>query len=260
MTPLFIDGFPASPEQLAHAAVVNYGAYTSFRVENGAVRGLTHHLERLRTAAVELFGEAVDEERLRGWMRQALQGRADAWMRVSLTSPHITPRDPDWIGAPSVMIAVSDPPSALSDRPLRVQPQVHQRFRPHLKHTATLDLLLTRRTARAAGFDDALFTDAAGRISEGVTWNIGFWRGGALVWPEAPMLLGVTQMLLAEQLGGRIEPVFLADLPRFDAAFLCNSSTPACAIAAIGDHAFGPRPDLIDRLHIAWAATPGFAL
>ncbi|KQS55721.1 class IV aminotransferase [Brevundimonas sp. Leaf363] len=256
---LFIDGAPATPEQLAHAALVNYGAYTSFRVEDGKVRGLDLHIARLQASAAELFGVAVEEDRLRGWMRQALGERTDAWLRVSLSSPHISARDPSWTGAPSVMIAVSDPPSSLADRPWRLQPQTHQHFRPHLKHAATMDLLLARRTARAAGFDDALFLTDAGLISEGTTWNIGFWCGDAVIWPEAPMLVGVTQALLGQAVPARTLPIRLADLPDIEGAFLCNSSTPAAPIVAIGDHVFAPRADLIDRLNIAWKATPGFA-
>lgn len=40
MTPdLYIDGQPATTDDLAHMALANYGAYTSFRVEGGGVRG-----------------------------------------------------------------------------------------------------------------------------------------------------------------------------------------------------------------------------
>ena len=260
MTHLFIDGAPATPEQLAHAALVNYGAYTSFRVEGGTVRGLGLHIARLQNAAVELFGVPLDEDRLRGWMRQALGDRTDGWLRISLASPHISPRDPSWIGAPSVMIGVFDPPSQLSDRPWRVQPQAHQHFRPHLKHAATMDLLLARRAARADGFDDALFLAEAGLISEGTTWNVGFWSGDDVVWPEAPMLAGVTQTLLRDAIPSQSQPVALADLSQFDAAFFCNSSTPAAPIVAIGDHAFPEAADRIARLHAAWAAIPGSAI
>lgn len=260
MTALFIDGAPATLDQLAHVALVNYGAYTSFRVEDGAVRGLDRHVARLQRAAIELFGEQLDEAELRLWMRQALGDRAAAWLRLSLFSPQITARAPGWVGRPSVMISVSDAPAPLADRPWRVQPQVHTRAAPHLKHVATFDLIHARRQARAAGFDDALLIDARGVISEGTSWNIGFWRGDDLVLPQAPMLQGVTQALLAEALGGSVEPVALGDLGAFDAAFLCNSATPACAISAIGDHAFAGRPDRIALLNATWAASPGQAI
>jgi branched-subunit amino acid aminotransferase/4-amino-4-deoxychorismate lyase len=103
--------------------------------------------------------------------------------------------------------------------------------------------------------------DGEGRISEGSLWNIGFVSGDEVVWPQAPMLAGVAQALVHEGLAdsgltGRAEPVHVADLARFDAAFLCNSATPACAIAAIGDRDFTSPAGLIERLQRAWASNP----
>ena len=62
---ILIDGLPATPDDLAHQALVNYGAYTSFRVEGGGVRGLDLHLARLEASAVELFGESPGEAEFR---------------------------------------------------------------------------------------------------------------------------------------------------------------------------------------------------
>ncbi len=257
---LSVDGVPATANDLTHVALVNYGAYTSFRVEQGGVRGLDLHLARLEAEAVELFGEAVGEARLRDLVRAAVAGRDAAWLRVSLYSPHISPRTPDWRGVPRVMIAVSSVPPPLSDGQ-RLHPQTYVREAAHLKHVATFGLIRARRTARLAGFDDALFMDGADRISEGSLWNIGFVSGEAVVWPQAPMLAGVAQALVqqglpAVGLEGRTEPVQIADLTRFDAAFLCNSATPACGIAAIGERAFAMSPGLIERLQGAWASNP----
>jgi branched-subunit amino acid aminotransferase/4-amino-4-deoxychorismate lyase len=257
---LRIDGAPATAGDLAHIALVNYGAYTSFRVEEGAVRGLDLHLARLEASAVELFGEAVGEDRLRGLMRAAVADRPDCWLRVSLFSPEIGPRTPDAVAPPRVMTAAFPPPPPLPDS-CRLAVQTYAREAAHLKHVATFGLVRARRLARAAGFDDALFVDAAGRISEGSLWNIGFLAGGRVVWPEAPMLAGVGQALIrrglpAVGLSDRVETVRLEDLPRFDAAFLCNSATPACPVVAIGDHALAARPELIDRLRAAWASNP----
>ncbi|MDP2764158.1 MAG: aminotransferase class IV [Brevundimonas sp.] len=257
---LSVDGAPAILDDLTHVALVNYGAYTSFRVEQGGVRGLDLHLGRLEAEAVELFGEPVGEARLRELMREAVAGREACWLRVSLFSPHISPRTPDWRGVPRVMIAVSPPPAPFADGP-RLQLQTYGREAPHLKHVATFGLIRARRRARDSGFDDALFVDGEGRVSEGSLWNIGFVRGDEVVWPQAPMLAGVAQALVQRGLEGvglvgRTEAVHADDLARFDAAFLCNSATPACAVAAIGDHDFALQPVLIERLRAAWASNP----
>lgn len=257
---LSVDGAPPTPEDLTHIALVNYGAYTSFRVEQGGVRGLHLHLARLEAEAAELFGEPVGEKHLRDLMRAAVAGREACWLRVSLFSPGISPRTPDWHGRPQVLIAASPSPPPLADR-LRLQVQTYSRETPHLKHVATFGLICARRAARGAGFDDALFVDPEGQISEGSLWNIGFITGEEVVWPQAPMLAGVAQALLQRGLdnsglASRTAPVNVDDLKNFDGAFICNSATPACAVSAIGDHVFGMRSSPIDRLDAAWASNP----
>ncbi|MES2834846.1 MAG: aminotransferase class IV [Pseudomonadota bacterium] len=257
---ILIDGEPASLDDLAYQAMVNYGAYTSFRVEQGGVRGLDLHLARLEASAVELFGEPVGEARLRDLMRLAVEGRSDAWMRVSLFAPGLGPRMPEWRGVPKVMTAVSPPPPPLAAS-VRLTVQTYAREAPEVKHVATFGLIRARRAAQAAGFDDALFADASGGISEGSLWNIGFVRGDTVTWPQAPMLAGVAQALVERGLAsvgltGTTEPVTAADLGRFDAAFICNSATPACAVTAIGDQVLDTPPGLIERLGDAWASNP----
>ena len=258
MTGFLIDGLPPTEADLRYLAIVNYGAYTSFRVDAGRVRGLDLHLARLHASAIELFGEAVGEDRLRDLMRLALGDRRDAWLRVSLFSREILPRSPSARGRPSVMIVVSPSPPPLAGR-MRIQARTYVRDAAHLKHTATFPLIHARRVAREAGFDDALFADADGLISEGSLWNIGFLEGDCVVWPEAPMLEGVAEALISRGLAAvglteRHAPVHLIDLDAFDAAFLCNSATPACPITAIGDHVFGAAPDRIERLVSAWSS------
>ena len=260
MADLLIEGLPATEADLHYLALVNYGAYTSFRVEQGGVRGLTLHLARLEASAVEIFGATVGEARLREVLRAALAGRDAAWVRLNLFSPDIWPRMPSGTGAPKVMTSVSPPPPPLADS-LRLQVQTYGREEPHIKHTASMGLIRARRMARTDGFDDALFADADGVISEGSSWNIGFVAGDAVVWPQAPMLAGVAQALIARGLSRagldqRTAPVNVADLAGFDAAFICNSATPACPVTAIGDQTFAANPDLIERIRAAWAANP----
>lgn len=263
---MFIDGEPASAAALAHQAVVNYGAYTSFRVEDGAARGLDLHLERLGSASVELFGEATPEDRLRELIRSAIDGRGACWLRVSLFSEAVSPRDPSWVGQPHVMIGAFDPPPPLAES-VRLQVQGHERLAPHLKHVANMDLLRARRRARAEGYDDALFVDRHGALSEGPLWNIGLVRGDRVTWPRAPMLAGVTQRLIQSGLesvgmASETKAVDRSQLASkaFGAAFICNSATPACEVSGIGPHVYAARPDIMARLGAAWASCEAQAI
>lgn len=261
MTPqLTIDGLPVTIADMTQQALVNYGAYTSFAVEEGAVRGLGLHLQRLDAEAVELFGEAVGPDVLRARIRTAVGERDQCWVRVSLFAPEIGPRTPDWRGVPKVMVGVFAPAAPMA-RTLRLTVRTYGREAPHLKHVATFGLIRARRLAREAGFDDALFVGEDGLISEGSLWNIGFLSGDAVVWPRAPMLAGVAQALMEKGLAGvgmagRTEAVRLDDLGRFDGAFICNSATPACAVTAIGDRDFAVDAERMSRLERALRAAP----
>ena len=256
-----IDGRPAGAADLGHFVLSNYGAFTSMQVEDGAVRGLELHLARLETEAVELFGHAVPEALLRERMRLAVDGRSGRFsLRVNLFSDVISLRAPEAVVQPRVLTTLSPPATPLTT-PLRLQTHVYSREMPHLKHAATFGLTRARRQAVLAGFDDALFVDGDGRISEGSIWNIGFLQGETVVWPEAPMLGGTGQALLQRGmmdfgLSSVTRPVHLSDLARFDAAFICNSAAPACAVAAIDSHQFGPAEVLIARLIDAWRSNP----
>lgn len=255
---ILIDGAPASADDLTYLALVNYGAYTSFAVEDGAVRGLDLHLDRLGRSAEALFGEAPNESELRRLMRRAVEGRTAAWLRVSLFSPEVWPRSPSWIGRPRVMTMTAGPVAPLAAS-LRLTVQPYEREAAELKHLATFGLIRARRLARAAGFDDALFVDAQGRLSEGSLWNIGFLSGEHIVWPRASMLGGVAQGLIergagANGLACETREIAVRDLAAFEAAFICNSATPMCPVAAIDGAVFAVDHPVLNRVRACWAA------
>ena len=256
-----IDGRPAGAADLGCFVLSNYGAFTSMQVEDGAVRGLDLHLARLQTEALELFGVAAPETTLRERMRQALDGRAGRFsLRINLFSDAISLRAPDAVVEPRVLTTLS-PPAAPLTTPLRLQTQVYAREVPHLKHAATFGLTRARRLTVQGGFDDALFVDSEGRISEGSIWNIGFIEGETVVWPDAPMLAGTGQGLLQRGIEGLglssvTRSVQQSDLAGFEAAFICNSATPACAVATIDDHAFPAAEAVTARLIDAWRSNP----
>lgn len=257
---MLVNGLPPSADELRYFATTSYGAYTSFRVEAGGVRGLDLHLARLEASASALFGAPVPEDDVRGFMRTALGDQTDAWLRIGLFSPDIWARTPHVVVRPRVLTTVSPPPPPLAQT-LRLQPQRHTRLLPEHKHTATIEAIHARRTARQAGFDDALYVDGDGLISEGSLWNIGFLVGDMVVWPQAPMLAGVAQALIEQGLAGQgmasqTRPIRVDHLTAFDGAFICNSATPACAVTAIGDVAFGVDDARLNRLRAAWAWAP----
>lgn len=251
---LFCNGKPADAADLAAAALVNYGHFTSMQVRGGAVQGLHLHLRRLQAGTRTLFDAALDEERLRHDLRTALaaSGAADASVRITVFSREFDFRDPLRAVMPDVLISLS-PPSDAGPAPVRVQPVRFVRELPHIKHVGTFALFHLRRQAMTAGFDDALLVDAEGALVEGSVWNLGLWDGASVTWPQGPSLSGTRQALLAEgldALGIRqcTRRVALDEVSQFDAAFACNArgQWPLAEIAGL-DWRGGALPEDVGR-------------
>lgn len=247
----FLNGKPATADDLRHLAVINYGHYSSMQVRNGAVQGLALHEQRMQAGTLELFGSGLDFTLLREQMRAAVSSAPDCTLRATVFSRSFDFRNPAGSFATEVLISLS-PPAHVSDRAVKVKSFEFQRPLPHVKHVGTFPLFHYRRLALAQGYDDALFADADGKVSEGSVWNLGLWDGEQVVWPEAPALRGTSEQLLQAGLrecgvAQRAGEVFLADLPGFTAAFTSNASGFQL-IASIDETGFSPLPEMAAML------------
>jgi len=210
-----IDGRRANAEQL-WSTVSAYGHFTAMQVRGGRTRGLALHLDRLEAANRELFDVGLDRERVRGLILRALRGLEDASVRVYVFESG---------EEPAIMVTVKQPGGVST--PQRLQSVRYQRPDAHLKHLAT-DQGYYSRLARRKGFDDALLTGCDGIVSEVAIANIGFFEGSGVVWPNAPLLRGITMQLLERKLPefgvtSRHATVRLGDIASFEGAFLSNA-------------------------------------
>ncbi len=208
---LEIDGRPVSAEVTWWTA--SFGHFTAMQVRGGRTRGLDLHLRRLEAANRELFGAGLDGDHIRALIRHALGGTKGASVRV-----YIFETDAE----PAIMVTVKEPGGVRS--PQRLQSVRYLRPDAHLKHLATGQGYYSR-TARRNGFDDALLTGTDGLVAESATANIGFFEEGGVVWPDAPLLEGITMQLLERKLpelglSSRRAVVRLGDIPSFEGAFL----------------------------------------
>ncbi len=211
-----VDGHPATAEELSVPAVINFGHFTAMQVRGGRTRGLDLHLRRLDTANRELFGAGLAGDRVRELLRHALGPDQDAAVRVNVFQP-----EP---GGPVSVMVVVRPPADQDTTPQRLRSVAYQRPAAHLKHVGSFGQIYHGRLAEREGFDDALLTGPGGVISESTVANLGLFAGdGDVVWPDAPALPGITMQLLVPLLPSRRAPVRLADLPRYEGAFLANS-------------------------------------
>jgi branched-subunit amino acid aminotransferase/4-amino-4-deoxychorismate lyase len=219
MAHIEIDGQDATVDQLRDASVAHYGHFTAMQVRDRQVRGLDLHLARLDAANQEVFGTRLDTARVRHHLRHALaETTRDASVRISV---YETP------GGTATMVTVR-PPGGMQPTSWRLQTVPYQRPLAHIKHLADFGQSYFGRLAHRNQFDEALLTGPGGVICEGSITNICFSDGDGLVWPNAPVLAGITMQILERTLpaygvSSRHAPVHTADLGSFTAAFVTNS-------------------------------------
>lgn len=220
-------------------ALTNYGHFTTMLAQDGRIRGLDLHLERLANDCVTLFAAELSLDLARDRIREAAADRAGpVVVRVTVTDPYLSLAEPAAPASPEILVTAR--PAAPTGGPIRVRSTPYLRDMPRVKHTGLLGPLYERRRAQLGGYDDALFTDSDGVISEGVTWNIGFLTGDTLVWPAADALPGVTARLLAGAYDGpqRTEQIRLSQLTGFSAAFATNAAVGLRSLASVDDVQF----------------------
>jgi branched-subunit amino acid aminotransferase/4-amino-4-deoxychorismate lyase len=191
-----------------------WGHFTAMQVRGGRARGLALHLARLAAAHDEVYGRALDGQQVRARIRHALGGRTDASVRVYGY----------WAG----LIVTVREPRDMPRRPHSMTALHFQRPLARLSHAGSRGQGRFRQAALAAGLDEGLLADEAGRISEGTATNAGFWRDETVTWPDAPKLAGITMLLLQRQLTAAgirqaEEPVSVQDLPACHGMTLRNS-------------------------------------
>ena len=246
-----LNGEPVGAQALQALALTNYGHFTSMRVVDGRVRGLARHLQRLERDCATLFETELDTTRVRDLVRRVLPGRGTLAVRVTVFDPALGLAN---LGAPAQpqILVTTRPASAAPATPLRVCTAAYVRELPAVKSVGLFGALRHARAARRAGYDDVLFVDAAGLLTEGGTWNVGLVRGSEVVWPDARCLPGVTRELLSEAAGHRLTPVSLAQLGDYDAAFATNAVTGVRAIRRIDERAFPEIHPVVQELRRAY--------
>ncbi|MCK1795871.1 aminotransferase class IV [Streptomyces sp. XM4193] len=156
-----------------------------------------------------------------------------------------------------VLVKVTDPVQAPTG-PISLDVIRHERHLPDIKHVGEISKTLLLRQANARGFDDAAFLDRGGRLSEATIWNLAYWDGASVIWPEAEYLHGVTMQILARQLRALGVPqqtraVRPTEIDERWSAAVMNSWTPGIPVSRIGDRQLVQEPAFPRLLHRAWA-------
>lgn len=260
-----LDGQPVSTEQSMALGLYNYGHFTSMLVNEQCVKGLNLHLSRLQSDCQVLFGTMLDIVAIRQRVRHALAQIAQPVVaRVTVFDPTIGLHIPSRSATPRILIT-SRPAGRTAPPPLRLRSVRYQRELAAVKHVGLFGTIRHRRQAKLAGYDDALFVNAAGNVSEGPTWNIAFYDGSQVHLPKAECLPGVTMRLTQRcltELGIPFTETHI-DVTRAQAmraAFTTNAVIGPHPVRSIDDTELPGDTTLMTHLRDAYMAIPDISL
>lgn len=260
-----LNGSPATVADLAPLAFAGYAHFTAMQIRDRSVRGLDLHLERLRSASEELFGRHLPDERITKLLRIAID---DAGATNASVTYFITSRPGEFAPARDapeldVLVKVTDPAQPPAG-PLTLAVVRHERHLPRVKHVGEVGKTLFLRQANAHGFDDAAFVDRAGRVSEATIWNLAFWDGESVIWPDADYLPGVTMQILSRRLQSmgvrqQTRAIHPVEINEQFSAVVMNSWTPGVPVSRIGETSLAhgsPLVRLLDEAYTGEAPAP----
>ncbi|MCG7534355.1 aminotransferase class IV family protein [Pseudoalteromonas sp. OOF1S-7] len=260
-----LNGRIIQESQMSRLAFAGFAHFTAMQVRDGMVKGMDLHLDRLRNASVALFGQARPDADILDSVRAAMAvSDKDASLTVTVHSTHgeFTPASMN--GQPEILVRTGAPANGPTG-PLKLLATEYSRPLPEIKHVGEISKTYYLHRAVEQGYEDAVFTDKKGYLSEGTIWNLAFWDGEAVIWPQAPKLQGTMMSMVQRQLrllniAQRTEPVTLASLPSLRGAVVMNSWTPGVAVAEISGHKLRESEPLRTLLHQAYQVEPARAI
>lgn len=131
-------------------------------------------------------------------------------------------------------------------RLLSVQPdEVVGRMAPSVKSNNRQANVMAHRIARAKGYDDGLFVDPSGVVTEGPTWNLFVVKDGQVLTPplEHGILEGITRGVVFEECARLGIPCAERELPlaaarAADEMFITSTTRAAVPVASLDERRF----------------------
>ncbi|MDH4269420.1 MAG: aminotransferase class IV [Dehalococcoidia bacterium] len=208
--------FEAKLSPFDHGFLYGYGLFETMRAYNGHIFRLDSHVTRLRCSA-ESIGLThsiliTDEgkQSLKVACTATLEANElrDARIRLTVSAGEgdMTP-DPGTCPKPTILITARNlaplPPEKYETgfkAAVSFLRRNSQSPLSRLKSTSYMENVLARMTARAAGYDEAIFLNEQGYLAEGSTTNVFLVSHGELITPsfESGVLPGITRDAVLE--------------------------------------------------------------
>lgn len=204
------------------------GVFETMRVHRGGIPWLDAHLQRLRRGAERLAIALPDDAVLRAEIAAMCSGSDAAVLKLILTrGAGGRGYAPPAHGEPGWVLSLHEAPPSLPAvdvvwcrTTLSEQPAL-----AGIKHCNRLEQVLARREAIAAGADEGLMCDAAGRVVSATSANLFVHDGDGWLTPEVDRsgVAGVCRDWLLRNAPVRETALDRGVVQRSSAVFLCNA-------------------------------------
>lgn len=242
---------------LDHGVLLGDGLFEAIVIVDGVARHLDRHLARLRRglAVLDIEGSPDDDE-LRSAINGlvAASGRSDGRLRITVTAGDgISTRRRG--ARPNTFLTFDRPVPTPTSVTLLTSPWPRNERSPFagIKSTNWAENAAALRLAAAHGFDNALFLDTRGRVSECATANVHAVMDGIVCTPPlgTGCLAGIArEVLLHEDIEIERE-LTPADLRRADTVFITSSTTGPVPVTRIDDDDLPVDPEWVRRIDVA---------
>jgi branched-chain amino acid aminotransferase len=266
-----IPRFEARLSPFDHGFLYGYGLFETTRAYNGHIFRLDSHLTRLRCSAesIGLTHSILTTEEGKQSLKAACMATLEAnelkdariRLTVSAGEGDMTP-DPGTCSSPTVLITARNlvplPPEKYETgfkAAVSFLRRNSQSPLSRLKSTCYMENVLARMTARAAGYDEAIFLNEQGYLAEGSTTNVFLASHGELITPpfESGVLPGITRDAVLEiartsNIKATERWVELNELIEAEEAFLTNSVLELMPLVSVEGRPVGSgRPGKLTR-------------
>jgi 4-amino-4-deoxychorismate lyase len=234
------------------------GLFETFRWKSKTPTYFAMHTERMKDGARVLGIPFPKVEEIKDNVQKAVSEAniADAYVKLCLLSKGSSIFYEEPLGY-SILVVVRDyqPP----EEPMKVKVSSYRRNSTNpilgIKSLNYLENLLANKVAKRSGFDEAIFINERGEITEGTTTNIFFIQDDVLFTPTlvCGLLSGVVRGIvieLASEYGievreGRYD---LARLKSSNGAFLTNSLIGGVEVSMVDDIKLPPGSDMLIKI------------
>ncbi len=175
--PVFLNGQEVIKQDISNLAFSGFAHFTAIQVRNKKIKGLDLHLDRLKKASLLLYGQALTDTLICSYIRLNIEsGLKDQSLNITIFSPKGEFTAESMNITPSILIRSSEPSDGPKG-PLKLEIIEHERPLPEIKHVGEIGKTYYLHQAIRNGFDDAVFMNKNGYLSEGSIWNVVFGDG-----------------------------------------------------------------------------------